>query len=118
MNEKTLMILHYTTGLGILVFGAIHVAVVFLTAPVDVNLAFDNSPFSIINVYRNVFLALSLEGLLICTSFHAFNGLRVILMELTPSRTLRRVASIIMVLLAIVLTVYGTRTILIAHLLR
>lgn len=116
MNERNLMILHYATGLGILVFGAIHVAVVFLTAPVDVNLEFDGSPFAIINVYRNVLLALSLEGLLVCTSFHAFNGLRVILMELTTRQSLRRLASVVLLLLAIVLTAYGTRTIIIAHL--
>ncbi len=116
VSERTLMLIHYLTGIGILIAGAIHIGTVFLTAPVEENLQFSNSPFAVINVYRNTILAASLEALLIMVAFHGFNGLRVILLELHQSPRWERAVNWVLTVIALVVIIYGTRTILIAHL--
>ncbi len=123
MSERRLMLLHYVTGLGILVTGAVHIWVVFFTVPLDqtiweTTMLFDNHPFAVMSVYRNVLLASSLWFLLVFTTFHAMNGIRVILMELIPDRRFTRVAKWLLIALGLFLVVYGTRTILIAHFIR
>ncbi|MEM2237326.1 MAG: hypothetical protein QXR26_04235 [Candidatus Caldarchaeum sp.] len=115
MREKNLMLLHYITGLGIIIFGGIHLATVFLLSPYHASMEFDNNPFAVLSVYRNVLLAGSLEGLLILVTFHGFNGLRVILQELHQGKTYTRAVSLLLTIVGIAVVVYGTRTILIAH---
>ena len=115
VSERTIMRLHYITGIGILIAGAIHIATVFLTAPVEANLTFDEAPFAVINVYRNLILAASLEALLIMVAFHGFNGLRVILLELYQGRTWEKAVTWILTVVALVLVIYGSRTIVLAY---
>ncbi len=115
VSERTLMLIHYLTGLGILVAGAVHIGTVFLTAPVKENLEFSGSPFSVMGVYRNAILAASLEALLLFVAFHAFNGLRVILIELYQSPRWERAVTWILTVAALLVVIYGTRTILIAY---
>jgi succinate dehydrogenase hydrophobic anchor subunit len=120
MRERHLMLLHYATGLGILVFGAIHVWVVFFTYPLqdtiwETTLQFDNLPFAVLPVYRNTLLALSLFGLLVCTTVHAINGLRVIIIELFGPRGITTLLTKVLIGLGAFLVIYGTRTILIAN---
>jgi len=115
VSERTLMLLHYLTGIGILIAGAIHIATVFLTGPVEANLTFDEAPFAVINVYRNIILAASLEALLVMVAFHGFNGLRVILLELYQGKTWERVVTWVLTVIALVLVVYGSRTIILAY---
>ena len=115
VSERTLMLLHYLTGIGILIAGAIHIATVFLTAPVEANLTFDEAPFAVINVYRNIILAASLEALLVMVAFHGFNGLRVILLELYQGKTWERVVTWVLTVIALILVVYGSRTIILAY---
>jgi succinate dehydrogenase hydrophobic anchor subunit len=105
------MLLHYVTGLGILVVGGVHVFTVFLTGPYVQNLAFS----SVIAVYRNIILAASLELLLIFVDYHALNGIRVILIEFHQGSEWERGVSWILSVAGILLLVYGTRTILIAN---
>ena len=115
VSERTIMLLHYITGIGILIAGGIHIATVFLTAPVKENLMFNEGPFSVINVYRNEILAISLEALLIMVAFHGFNGLRIILLELYQGKTWEKVVTSILIVIALAVIIYGTRTIVLAY---
>lgn len=123
MSERRLMLLHYVTGIGILVTGAVHLWVVFFTVPLDqtiweTTMLFDNHPYAIMSVYRNALLASTLWLLLVFTTFHAMNGIRVIVMELIPDRRLVSAAKWVLVAVGLFLVVYGTRTILIAYSIR
>ncbi|MGA2971009.1 MAG: succinate dehydrogenase [Candidatus Bathyarchaeia archaeon] len=115
MKESTKMLIHYATGLGILVAGGLHLFTVFLTGPYLQNLAFSGGPYSVIEVYRNVMLAATLELLLIFVDYHALNGIRVILIEFHQGQKWERGVSWILTVAGILLLVYGTRTILIAN---
>jgi succinate dehydrogenase hydrophobic anchor subunit len=105
------MLLHYATGLGILVAGGVHLATVFLTGPYLQNLAFA----SVLAVYKNLILATTLELLLLFVDYHALNGIRVILIEFHQGAGWERGVSWILAVAGILLLVYGTRTILIAN---
>ena len=111
MKESTRMLLHYATGLGILVVGGVHLFTVFLTGPYLQNLAFS----SVISVYRNAILAATLELLLLFVDYHALNGIRVILIEFHQGSAWERGVSWILCVAGILLLIYGTRTILIAN---
>ncbi|MCS7146287.1 MAG: hypothetical protein RMJ28_01795 [Nitrososphaerota archaeon] len=114
------MLMHYLSGLGILLFGAVHIFTIFFTYPFqatiwETTLKFDSIPFAILPVYRNALLAASLFGLLLCTTVHAMNGLRTVIAELVGFRN--KWVDRILIAVGVFLTVYGLRTILIAHLL-
>jgi succinate dehydrogenase hydrophobic anchor subunit len=120
VSERRLVLLHYVTGLGILITGAVHIWVVFFTVPLDqtiweTTMLFDDHPFSIMSVYRNALLASTLWLLLVFTTFHAMNGIRVIIMELIPYERVMRATKWLLIALGVFLVVYGTRTILIAY---
>jgi succinate dehydrogenase hydrophobic anchor subunit len=105
------MLLHYATGVGILVAGGVHLFTVFLTGPYLQNLAFG----SVMAIYRSAILAATLELLLIFVDYHAFNGIRVILIEFHQGSRWERGVSWILTVAGALLLVYGTRTILIAN---
>ncbi len=115
MKESTKMLLHYITGLGIVIAGGAHLFTVFFTGPYAENLAFTGGPFSVISVYRSLVLALTLELLLIFVDYHALNGIRVILIEFYQGARWERGVTWILTIAGILLLVYGTRTILIAN---
>jgi len=109
------MLLHYATGLGIVIAGGVHLFTVFLTGPYVQNLAFSGGPYSVISVYRNIILAITLELLLIFVDYHALNGIRVILIEFHQGSKWEQGVSWILAVAGILLLIYGTRTILIAN---
>ncbi|HXX72246.1 MAG TPA: hypothetical protein VEI80_01015 [Candidatus Acidoferrales bacterium] len=111
MKESTKMLLHYVTGFGILVAGAVHLFTVFLIGSYVQNLAFG----SIMAVYRSVVLAATLELLLIFVDYHALNGIRIILIEFHQGEKWERGVAWILAVAGLLLLVYGTRTILIAN---
>ena len=110
------MLLHYISGIGILASGAVHLALVFFVGSYEENLSFDSGIFSVIAVYRNFAFALTLELLLIFVAFHAFNGLRVILIELHQGGRWEMSVNWALTAIATFLVVYGTRTVLLARL--
>jgi succinate dehydrogenase hydrophobic anchor subunit len=115
MRESSKMLLHYATGLGIVIAGGVHLFTVFLTGPYVQNLAFSGGPYSVISVYRNIILAITLELLLIFVDYHALNGIRVILIEFHQGSKWEQGVSWILAVAGILLLIYGTRTILIAN---
>jgi succinate dehydrogenase hydrophobic anchor subunit len=115
MRESTRMLLHYVTGLGIVNAGGVHLFTVFLTGPYLQNLAFSGGAYSVIEVYKNVILASTLELLLLFVDYHALNGIRVILIEFHQGESWERGVSWILTVAGILLLIYGTRTILIAN---
>ncbi|MCS7209910.1 MAG: hypothetical protein NZ874_10110, partial [Fimbriimonadales bacterium] len=90
---------------------------VFLLSPYEASMSFDGHPLSVIAVYRNLFLAATLQALLVLVAFHGFNGLRTILSELHQGPTYLKLLNAVVIAAAAVVVVYGTRTIVIAHLL-
>ena len=110
------MLLHYFSGIGILVSGAVHLSLVFFFGSYEENLSFDSGIFSVIAVYRNFAFALTLELLLVFVAFHAFNGLRVILIELHKGKKWEMSVNWVLTVIATFLVIYGTRTVLLARL--
>jgi succinate dehydrogenase hydrophobic anchor subunit len=115
MKESARMLLHYATGLGIAIAGGVHLFTVFVAGTYVQNLAFSGGTFSVIEVYRNLILAMTLELLLIFVDYHALNGLRIILIEFHQGARWERGVSWLLVITGILLLIYGTRTILIAN---
>jgi len=109
------MLLHYITGLGIIVVGGVHLITVFLLGSYFQNLAFMGGAYSIIAIYKNTIFAVSLELLLVFVDYHALNGIRVILIEFHQGRIWERGVSWSLLVTGILLLIYGTRTILIAN---
>lgn len=71
MRESTRMLLHYVTGLGIVIVGGIHLFTVFLTGSYLQNLAFIGGAYSVISIYKNAIFAVTLELLLVFVDYHA-----------------------------------------------
>ncbi|HKM50251.1 MAG TPA: hypothetical protein VJZ75_03640 [Candidatus Bathyarchaeia archaeon] len=117
MKESSRMLLHYVTGLGIVVVGFVHLFTIFLTGSYLQNLSFYGGPYSVLAVYRNLILVSTLELLLLFVDYHALNGIRVILIEFHQGTTWERGVSWILTVAGILLLIYGTRTILLANLL-
>src|SRR3972149_9429831 len=115
MKESTKMLLHYVTGLGIVLVGGVHLFTIFFTGPYVQNLAFNGSPYAVIAIYRNLVLAATLELLLIFVDYHALNGIRVILIEFHQGSRWERSVSWVLAVAGILIFIYGTRTILIAN---
>jgi len=109
------MLLHYITGLGIVIVGGVHLFTVFLTGSYLQNLGFSGGPYSVIAIYRNVLLATTLELLLLFVDYHALNGIRVILIEFHQGARWKRGVSWVLAVAGILLLIYGTRTILLAN---
>lgn len=110
------MLLHYLTGLGILIAGILHLALIFFFGSYEQNLGFDINDLSVISIYRNFAFAASLEALLVFVGFHAFNGLRVILIELHQGRKWEMSVNWVLTIVALFLVIYGSRTIVLARL--
>jgi succinate dehydrogenase / fumarate reductase membrane anchor subunit len=115
LRESRIMLLHYISGIGILITGAVHLALIFFGS-YEENISFDNGMFPVIEVYRNFAFALTLELLLIFVAFHAFNGLRVILIELYQGKRWEMGVNWSLTAVAAFLVIYGTRTVLLARL--
>ena len=109
------MLLHYATGLGIVIVGGVHLFTVFLTGPYLQNLAFTGGPYSVIAIYKNMIFAVTLELLLLFVDYHALNGIRVILIEFHQGAGWERGVSWVLTVAGLLLLIYGTRTILIAN---
>lgn len=110
------MLFHYISGMGILITGSVHLALLFFFGSYEENVSFDAGAFSVIEIYRNFAFALTIELLLIFVAFHAFNGLRVILIELHQGKRWEMSVNWSLTTIAAFLVVYGTRTVFLARL--
>lgn len=102
------MIIQYLTGVGIILLGALHFALLtFAGGGYDNALTF----VSVMGVYTS--LGLVFELFLVFLTFHVFNGFRKVLIELHQGPTYERTVTWIVVLAGAATFVWGTRTVLI-----
>ncbi|BBE41795.1 Succinate dehydrogenase hydrophobic membrane anchor protein [Conexivisphaera calida] len=109
MRESTLMWIQYITGLGILVLGALHFASLTFLAPGGYTGALDYT--TVISRYTDPLWAAALEAFLALLSYHVFNGFRIMLLELNQGSGWSKAVNVTMFLAALVVFLYGTRTI-------
>lgn len=109
MRESTLMILHYATAVFIILFGAVHLAThSFLwVGGYPESLVYS----AVVAKYRDVLLALSLEGLLITVAYHGLNGVRAILLEISQDSRWKKATTWLLLAVGVVIVAYGTRTV-------
>ena len=110
MKTSRLMLIHYLSGLAILLLGATHFAsLTFLGIKnYDEALLYN----SIAAMYKGwTFL---LEFFLLFVSFHTFNGFRTILLELRQGRRYEQIVTVVTLIAGLLVFIYGTRTIILA----
>lgn len=108
MKESRLVLLQYLTGVGILILGAFHFALLsFAGGGYSNALAFA----SVMSAYLS--FGLIFELLLVFLTFHIFYGFRRILIELHQGKTYEKLATWAMILAGGATFAVGTRTILI-----
>jgi succinate dehydrogenase / fumarate reductase membrane anchor subunit len=108
LKERTIMKIHYITGLAALLTVAIHV-LMRVVVPFSVSLEYEN----VVANYQNILYALLLESVLILISIHGFNGLRVMLLELRQNERWEKFVTLFTLTAMVVVIGYGTRTIII-----
>lgn len=109
MKESALMLLHYITGILIIVLGAIHLAThSFLGVE---GYSFSLQYISVIERYTNPFFAITLELLLVTIAYHGLNGTRVVLLELKQGKLWDKVVNWLVIVIGILVVAYGTRTV-------
>lgn len=110
LRESSLILIQYATGGAAVVLVAFHLLMQGVLVPYGTAISFG----TVLSVYRNVFLLVFLETLLVVVLVHGFNGARVILHEFRQTVAWSHWVDLLTVL-AIVLSVgYGTRTIILA----
>ncbi|GAA4674152.1 hypothetical protein GCM10023197_32100 [Gordonia humi] len=106
-------VLHRITGVSIFFFLFVHV---LDTATINVN---ENTYTEIIGTYKNPVIGLMEIGLVFCLVYHAFNGLRVVLVDFwgKGAKYQRQMLWTILVIVAIVFIAAAARLlqILITH---
>ncbi|MCC6028697.1 MAG: hypothetical protein LM591_00885 [Candidatus Korarchaeum sp.] len=102
MRESTKMLLHYVTGLLIIVTGLIH-------------LLANNEPNVGKLITGNTYLYLSNMAIFLAALlYHAFNGIRVILIELVPDKCWTKLIGWAIFLIGIVTYIVGFQVLLMA----
>jgi succinate dehydrogenase hydrophobic anchor subunit len=102
MRESTKMLLHYVTGLLIIVTGLIH-------------LLANNEPNVGKLITGNTYLYLSNMAIFLAALlYHAFNGIRVILIELVPDKCWTKLIGWTIFLIGIVTYIVGFQVLLMA----
>ncbi len=113
MKESSLMLLHYITGILIMVLGAVHLAThSFLGVE---GYSFSLQYVSSIERYSNPLFALTLELLLVTVAYHGLNGTRVVLLELKQGEQWDKIVNWLVLVLGILIVAFGTRTVITAY---
>jgi succinate dehydrogenase / fumarate reductase, membrane anchor subunit len=110
LKESQIMKIHYITGIGALFAVTVHI-MFRVIMPFEKSLQYQN----VIANYHNMPYVIILESILVLTSIHGFNGLRIILLELRQNRMWENVITIFTIAAMITVLAYGTRTIIIAN---
>ncbi|MEM0118695.1 MAG: hypothetical protein QXG05_02760 [Nitrososphaerota archaeon] len=108
MKESTLMLLQYLTGVGILILGAFHFALLSFAGGGYSNAI---SFASVLSVYMS--FGLVFELFLVFLTFHIFNGFRKILVEIYQGALYQKTVTWLMIVAGAATFLWGTRTILI-----
>lgn len=128
MRESQIMFIQYITGLLVLVFGSFHFLLISALAPTSdkVLYAYGSSGYTHVlvggtlyytvvrAVYSTLIWGAIFELLLTVLVFHIFNGFRIVLSEQFTGHTAQRVITYSMVILALIIFIYGSRTIVVA----
>ena len=109
VRESTIMWIQYITGLGIIVLGALHFA--SLTFLVQGGYLEALRYKIVISRYTDPLWAAALEAFLALLSYHIFNGFRIMLLEYNQGSGWSKAVNVTMFLAALVVFLYGTRTI-------
>ncbi len=113
MKESSLMILHYITGILIIVLGAVHLAThTFLGVE---GYSFSLQYISSIERYSNPLFAITLELLLVTVAYHGLNGTRVVLLELKQGERWDKLVNWLVIVIGFLVIVYGTRTVIVTY---
>lgn len=114
LSESSVRLLHYATGVLIVVFGAVHLAThSFLGVE---GYAGSLQYLSVIGRYRTALFAFTLEALLVTIAYHGLNGTRMILLEFRQGERWSMAVNWLLVAVGILVVAYGTRTVLGAYL--
>ena len=128
MRESQLMFLQYLTGLLVVVFGSFHFLLLSVLSPSpDRILYIYNSTAGahilgggtlyytwVREVYSSLLWGSVLELLLTFVVFHSFNGFRIILAEIFPGGRAERVITYALVIIALIVFIWGSRTVVLA----
>ncbi len=107
------MLLHYVTGVLIIVFGAVHLAThSFLGVE---GYADSVQYLSIVGRYRDPLFAFTLESLLVTVAYHGLNGTRVVLLEFRQGERWEKAVNWLLVTIGLLVVAFGTRTVLTAY---
>ena len=108
MKESQVMLLHYLTGVAIILLGAFHFSLLtFAGGGLDNALTFA----SVLSVYTT--FGLVFELFLVFLTFHTFNGFRKVLIELRQGKTYEGAVTWLMAAAGAATFLWGTRTVLI-----
>jgi len=110
MRESRLMLIQYVTAVAALVLVSIHLLMQGVLVPYSNAIDFPQ----VLSVYRSWIDGSMLEVLLVVVLAHGFNGLRVILLELRQGATWTRSVNWSILVAAVGVAAYGTRTVLLA----
>lgn len=114
MRTSSSMLLHYVTGILIILFGAVHLASHSFLG-VD---SYSGSLryLSVIGRYRDPFFAIVLEALLVNVAYHGLNGLRMVLLEWRQGERWDKAVTWLLVSTGLIVVAYGTTVVLGAYL--
>ena len=111
MRDRTLWTLHIGAGAVILVFLALHMAIMHLDATLGIFGTAGAKPVdwaSVVLRMKSLFFAITYVVLVGAALYHGLYGLRNILLELNPGPGLRRTIDVGLSLLGLALFVFGT----------
>ena len=97
---------HYGTALGAVFLVAIHI-MMRMTMDFHDSLQYEN----VIANYQMIWYAILLELILIIISVNGFNGLRVILLQMSQGQSYEKVVTYVCIAAMVALVAYGSRTI-------
>ena len=124
MKESQIMLIQYLSGVLILVLGALHFLAISALAPTADKVLYYYKTggvhnltngtlyyYNVTKIYTSLAWGSVFELLLTFLVFHIFNGFRIVLSEQFPGGRSEKIITYAMIIVALVVFVWGTRTI-------